>query len=223
MSKLRKISCACCTWPCLGSSLAALRYLLCTSGLCMTSYLLRQRQRTHSQNDSQGRHRGRSPIFCNCHVRHTTNNNLLFVFFLRCCKELCNEKQFSTKLICRVGRSPVFDGTIRVFWYNVRLTISLKIRQVSKFGILSGIYFNVTLVQRHSIKQHLIKSYLPKAVFRIKKNRFLFRSGLRPEPRWGNDSAPHDLLVHWGGKYLIPSPFSLILPQRIRHLGAWSV
>ena len=122
---------------------------------------------------------GEVRFFCNCHVRHATNNNLLFVFFLRCCKELCNEKQFSTKLICRVGRSPVFDGTIRVFWYNDRLTISLKIRQVSKFGILSGIYFNVTLVQRHSIKQHLIKFYLPKAVFRIKKS-FSFSVGAAP-------------------------------------------
>ena len=139
----------------------------------------------------------------------------------------CSSSFFAVVRNCATKNSLVqnlFVGLagVRVFWYNVRLTISLRIRQVSKFGILSGIYFNVTLVQRHSIKQHLIKFYLPKAVFRI-KNRFLFRSGLRPEPRWGNDSAPHDLLVHWGGKYLIPFPFSLILPQRIRHLGAWSV
>ena len=110
MSKLRKISCACCMWPCLGSSLAALRYLLCTSGLCMTSYLPRQRQRMHSQNDSLGRHRGRSPIFA------------IAMFDMRRTITCCSSSFFAVvrncvtkSLTCRVARIPVFDGTIRLF------------------------------------------------------------------------------------------------------------
>ena len=114
-------------------------------------------------------------------------------------------------LSCRVARTTVFDRTIWFFWYKVCW------QHYSNRTCESPPFIRCSF-QRHlssSVTGHFATFntilFTKGGFFRMKKHKSRFR--FRPGLRWGATTFPHELLVHWGGKYHHHIPLSPHFPS----------